>query len=891
MSNFPNAQKVYDLAAVFREHVVEQGRSFLWPDQEIWTDTNAEGAMALLVSQISHQRIDPDEFHLSLTKADDQVLMLCADAVAAKYIPTTFGNSDTAIARLQAIIDSRQLPSPDPRIWKLWVEAIPATLGLPNHGWKGYYAQSIVGLINTIRAIQPSGGLSGLKQTELHDLLKEVEVDAPNYANWTAWELLSAMFPEEIPFVTDGEAKKIIRAFSNLGLQYEQHTKFDSLRAIRDFLAPEVPAQEFSFYFPSILEKWEKSSQKLKHATKAFNVQRATRKHQPDIEQDQKLNHFQHVNQSQLQPYQIASDYKRLVVDQRKSLLWPDEPLWSDDAIENFLVEFRDMPAEPGQKWLEVYEAQFANKDTESSRLLADSYAFLMQFPSPDSFSLGNKISTLNTILSWTPDQPADPSSLELVKDGFAVGIGASGTYFSAAIQYQLAYVAIFVRELRNAPKKGIREAANKAEEESKKTYSFRKSVVPSRNIILHLLEPNAYERIASQSDKIKIVESFGALIDELDIESENDIDDQLRLVRESLAGTYFSETFDFYDENVLPYWKQTPPPVWPPNAEYDPEPIAPTISDLAEKTFLDENFLTDIESLLHHRKQLIFEGPPGSGKTYVAEQFARYFTGQSLNDPDLHDQIELIQFHQSYSYEDFVEGIRPDTNADGQLVYNVVPGIFQEFAAKAAESPDKNFVLIIDEINRGNVSRILGELMLLLEYRDKSARLPYSKQPLQIPPNLYIIGTMNTADRSLSQIDYALRRRFYFVRFMSVENDEARVLEGWLQQQHLEPTVRADILHIFIELNNRLEHDLGTNDLQVGHSYFMHEHIHESRQQRHTWDYAVEPLIREYLYHHRDRDSLLRRYDLAALTRIPQEITEDERSEPVPDDTGEPNA
>lgn len=222
-----------------------------------------------------------------------------------------------------------------------------------------------------------------------------------------------------------------------------------------------------------------------------------------------------------------------------------------------------------------------------------------------------------------------------------------------------------------------------------------------------------------------------------------------------------------------------------------------------------------------------------------------------------------MIQFHQSYGYEDFVEGIRPDTNDDGQLVYDVVPGIFLELVRRAIERPDEKFVLIIDEINRGNVSRILGELMLLLEYRDKKARLPYSKQEFQIPKNLYIIGTMNSADRSLSQIDYALRRRFYFVRFMSVKDGSAPVLERWLRRESIPVDT---VLPLFIELNRRLSDRLKTDDLQVGHSYFMDRRIHTDGQLEQVWKYAVMPLLREYLYHDRDRETVLGMFDLATI-------------------------
>ena len=155
-----------------------------------------------------------------------------------------------------------------------------------------------------------------------------------------------------------------------------------------------------------------------------------------------------------------------------------------------------------------------------------------------------------------------------------------------------------------------------------------------------------------------------------------------------------------------------------------------PTLEDLAAKTYLDITELEEIESLLEEKQQLVFEGPPGSGKTFVAKLFARYFTGNSLDVAEPPDErVELVQFHQAYGYEDFVQGIRPVTDEHGRLQYHVLPGIFMRLCDLAARNPKKRFVLVIDEINRGNLSRIFGELLLLLEYRNERVRLHTGRQ------------------------------------------------------------------------------------------------------------------------------------------------------------------
>jgi MoxR-like ATPase len=286
-------------------------------------------------------------------------------------------------------------------------------------------------------------------------------------------------------------------------------------------------------------------------------------------------------------------------------------------------------------------------------------------------------------------------------------------------------------------------------------------------------------------------------------------------------------------------------------------------LDELVEATNFTHRELKELESLLRQKRQIILEGPPGSGKTYIAELVGRYLTDNPLE--GVHDErLVVIQFHQSYGYEDFVQGIRPETNDAGHLEYHVRDGIFKRLCDVAERNRDKEFVIIIDEINRGNISRVFGELLLLLEYRDKQARLPYAKpddSSFSIPPNIYLIGTMNTTDRSLAQIDYALRRRFYFYRLTPVENGRAPVLERWLQKLDLPQDAMARVLQLFVNLNERVQRELGEH-FQVGHSYFMDPDIGSDAGQRRVWDRAIMPLLEEYFYNRRDRATLLAEFE-----------------------------
>jgi len=257
--------------------------------------------------------------------------------------------------------------------------------------------------------------------------------------------------------------------------------------------------------------------------------------------------------------------------------------------------------------------------------------------------------------------------------------------------------------------------------------------------------------------------------------------------------------------------------------------------------THLPSSWLPACHALLMDKPQLILHGVPGTGKTHIALALARRLTD------DRPGAIRLVQFHPAYNYEEFVEGIRAKTievNGRNEVSYPVEEGVLLTFAAEAQAEPEHTFVLLIDEINRGNLPRILGELFYSLEYRDQPVTLPYSRRQFQLPPNLWIIGTMNGQDRSIVALDGALRRRFNFVEMVP----DAALLARWLMAyppQEDEPFA-AQVVAMFERINAQLAEDLGATQ-QIGHSYWMQRDLTEEMLHR-VWDHQIHPQIRDML-------------------------------------------
>lgn len=290
------------------------------------------------------------------------------------------------------------------------------------------------------------------------------------------------------------------------------------------------------------------------------------------------------------------------------------------------------------------------------------------------------------------------------------------------------------------------------------------------------------------------------------------------------------------------------------------PPPAAPPTFDRlrllsdgeADALLIGRPWLDELVELLNLRRQVILYGPPGTGKTFLAQKVANTICPR--------ENVRLVQFHPAYAYEDFFEGYRPVPTDTGQVAFGLKAGPFRRIVDDAIEHPEQPFVLIVDEINRANLAKVFGELYFLLEYREEAIDLLYSDSSsrFSLPKNVYLIGTMNTADRSIALVDAAMRRRFAFLSLHPDDEHLRPVLRAWLARHDL-PTLAADLLE---ELNRRIE-DV---DVRIGPSYLMNPGVADRAGLDRIWRTAILPLLEEH--HYGDGIDVRRRYGLATLQK-----------------------
>jgi 5-methylcytosine-specific restriction protein B len=301
---------------------------------------------------------------------------------------------------------------------------------------------------------------------------------------------------------------------------------------------------------------------------------------------------------------------------------------------------------------------------------------------------------------------------------------------------------------------------------------------------------------------------------------SEGDLIELVRSTFESLFPLVLLATSDDPLPKIESYLQVKPPPTT--NPDY-------SLEQCAEQTGFAEAELARWVRAIHRKHQAVLYGPPGTGKTFIAEKLAKHLIGGGTG------FSELVQFHPAYAYEDFIQGIRPNTE-DGALSYDLEKGRFLDFCRRAGRQDDI-CVLIIDEINRANLARVFGELMYLLEYRNESVPLA-GGGTLRVPPNVRIIGTMNTADRSIALVDHALRRRFAFLKL----DPKPAVLRHYHERERTGFDATG-LLTTLESLNNQI----ADPNYAVGVTFFLRKDLADQIED--IWRMEIEPYLEEFFF------------------------------------------
>lgn len=550
--------------------------------------------------------------------------------------------------------------------------------------------------------------------------------------------------------------------------------------------------------------------------------------------------------------------------------LFTQDAIWTVELLEDIQAKFLNRPYQGREDTFQKLQQQLEGSRPEVYQLAAETLYFQYLIHHESGIKGTTKQERVNRVLGWPGLEIAIPGDLIA---GLTPGIARVGPSYSSGLPFYLGFLIEFVGQWKGQPQNeqerllrdpwAFKEFATNIDFQSELLRSPGNVAKTSvqRHAILHLVYPDTFEQIVSGGHKTSIVKAkaFADFCEGQEVDVDRKVQQIRRTIEEKKGGD-----FDFYDEDISPYWK-------PPKGEKPVEvfrtggkgnqsggkgtqPSGESLQALAAELYLsDDKFLKGIVSLLAEKRQVIFQGPPGTGKTYVARKLARHLAGSA-------ERVSLVQFHPSYAYEDFVQGFRPKRMDGGQVGFELRKGPLLRAAERAQQEPEADHYLIIDEINRGNLATVFGELYFLLEYRDAEMRLQYSDkgEEFALPKNLFIIGTMNTADRSIAMVDLALRRRFYFVEFLPEEEPVKGLLGRYLEKNRTNAGWVVDV----VDKANGLLKTYGASDAAIGPSYFMQKGLTPDKVAL-IWKHSVLPYIEERLFNDRER---LAEFDLEKL-------------------------
>jgi len=580
--------------------------------------------------------------------------------------------------------------------------------------------------------------------------------------------------------------------------------------------------------------------------------------------------------------YEAATRFRDECLIKDCSLLFDAEPVWTKANLERLHKDFVDTPDVSDRSFIEKFRDQVQGAEQPVKRLAAELMAVYFLFPS--NVTGRKKRQVVNKVLSWSGDALQDD---HVVSRAFRCGVGSGGQGYNTRRPNELWFMIEFALAWKDLD-------AEARQDRLKDPWRFQEQVDSVegaenrqlRHMLLHLLFPDHFERIASGAHKRRIDNAFRGLV----TDPVEDVDHRLYAIRGELERLLPGEELDFY---------------WPPleAAWYD--------------TGDDGDGLAPID-LIEHKKQVVLYGPPGTGKTYRAKRLAaqivrsaalaqwgaaRYFREKEVVEQATEKNVHRLQLHPAYSYEDFIRGLH--ITDSGATEYR--PGYLPLLAELMEEEGEDHLphVLILDEINRTDLSRMLGECFSLLEDRTEPIDLPGDNGPmkLSIPDDLYIIGTMNLIDQSVEQIDFALRRRFLWV---PCPFDPEVMIDVAKELWEKDPPPYNDwsrvagdfdrLKQAAIALNREIRESplLGPN-YEIGHTYFF-DVVHFLQQDLvsamrgrkyylwgrwrplqplvRLWKLSLHPLLQEYLagLEASSRESELARLQDVFLNHTPEE-------------------
>lgn len=545
--------------------------------------------------------------------------------------------------------------------------------------------------------------------------------------------------------------------------------------------------------------------------------------------------------------YEAADAFRKNCLLRNGSLLFEQFSLWRPELLENIHKAFVATPDEGDRSFIDKFRDQIQPAGTEVIRLAAELLAVYFLFPS----NVGGfrKRQVVNEVLGWAGDSLPETHFLS---QAFENGIGSGGQGYNTRRPFEIAFLIEFAKLWKALPSQQQQSAADdpwKFQELIDGTEDAESKQL--RHMLLHLLFPDSFERIASGNHKRRIIAAFTGLVQD----KHEDEDRQLLAIRQGLEALMPGKKLDFYRPPLEAAW-------------YDSS----------------EDGLADGASLeiIQHKKQVVLYGPPGTGKTYRAKRLAeriirssalvimgpaRYFQSQPVIENALSANIHRLQLHPAYSYEEFVRGLH--ISAQGATEYR--PGYLLRLIDAINQEPMESrlpHVLILDEINRTDLSRMLGECFSLLEDLNQNIELPAHNGEgmiftLRIPEDLFVIGTMNLIDQSVEQIDFALRRRFLWMLCPF----DAEALMGAAESRWNELKIGLDWARVEVDFRklagaatalNREIHDspLLGSQYEIGHTYLLDVVVflrnflgpRPTRKHKYLWNRrgdALEPVIR----------------------------------------------